>query len=222
AIQFVCSLAEEGLLTFDHAKAQWRWDLNRIHAKGYTDNVVDLMVRKLNRLPAETQNALQQLACLGTAAEFALLMMVYHEGAKEEMHRKISDAVRMGLIVRSADSYKFLHDRVQEAAYSLIPEELRAEAHLRIGRLLAAHTPGERREEVIFDIVNQLNRGSALITSRDGREHLAELNLIAGKRAKVSTAYNSALTYLIAGAALLGNDSWKCRRELIFQLGLHR
>ena len=85
-------------------------------------------------------------------------------------------------------SYKFVHDRVQEAAYSLIPEQLRAEAHIRIGRLLAARSSPEKREEAIFEIVNQINRGAALITSRDEREKLAELNLIAGKRANASTA----------------------------------
>src|SRR4029077_12225084 len=101
-----------------------------------------------------------------------------------------------------------------EAAYSLILEQLRAEAHLRIGRLLAAHTPPKKREETIFEIVNQINRGAALITSRDEREQLAELNLIAGKRAKASTAYDSALKYLIAGATLLVDDSWERRPEL--------
>src|SRR5262245_55173827 len=221
AIQFVSSLAEEGLLTFDHAEAQWGWDLNRIHARGYTDNVVDLMVKKLNRLPAETQNALQQLACLGNSAEFALLMMVYQD-SKEEIHRKLWEAVRTGLIFRSERSYKFLHDRVQEAAYSLIPEASRADTHLRIGRLLAAHTPLEQREEAIFDLVNQLNRGAALITSRAEREQLAEFNLIAGKRAKASTAYASALKYLVAGAALLAHGSWERRHDLTFQLELQR
>ena len=124
--------------------------------------------------------------------------------------------------MRLEGAYKFVHDRVQEAAYSLIPEELRAETHLRIGRLLAAHTPPEKREETIFEIVNQLNRGAALITSRDEREQLAELNLIAGKRAKASTAYASALKYLVAGAALLGEDRWERRHELTFALELHR
>ena len=90
-------------------------------------------------------------------------------------------AVRLELVEHLEGSYKFVHDRVQEAAYSLIPEELRDEAHLRIGRQLAEHIPPEKREEAIFDIVNQLNRGAALITSRDEREQLAELNLTCGQ-----------------------------------------
>ena len=129
---------------------------------------------------------------------------IVHGTSEEEVHSDLWEAVRLEFIVRLEGSYKFVHDRVQEAAYSLIPEELRAEAHLRIGRLLVAHTPPEKREEAIFEIVNQLNRGAALITSRDEREQLAELNLIAGKRAKASTAYASALKYLIAGASTVG------------------
>jgi len=221
AIQFFSALAEENLLTFDHGERRWSWDLNRIHAKGYADNVVDLMVGKLNRLPVETVNALKQLACLGNSAEFALLALVY-EVSEEELHSDVHEALRTGLVLHSEGAYRFLHDRVQEAAYSLIPEHLRAEAHLRIGRLLAEHTPREKREEAIFEIVNQLNRGAALITSQDEREQLAELNLIAGKRAKASTAYASALNYLIAGTALLADDCWERRPELILALELHR
>jgi predicted ATPase len=87
--------------------------------------------------------------------------------------------------------------------HSLIPEDLRPEAHLRIGRLLAARAPPGQRDESIFEIVNQLNRGATLITAREEREQLAEFNLIAGRRAKASTAYAPALTYLTAGATLL-------------------
>ena len=220
AIQFLSALCEEGLLTFDHGDARWSWDLSRIHAKGYTDNVADLMVEKLTRLPVETQRALQQLACMGSSAEFALLTMVY-ESSNGDMHGDLWEAVRTGLVLPSESAYRFLHDRVQEAAYSLIPEDTRASAHLRIGRLLAAHTLPEKREETIFEIVNQLNRGAALITARDEREQLAELNLIAGKRAKASTAYASALTYLVAGAALLAEDAER-RHELTFALELNR
>jgi predicted ATPase len=136
AIQFIGSLVEEGLLTFDYGAGRWSWDLNRIRAKGYTDNVVDLMVGKLNRLPAETQRALQLLACIGNKAEFGLLEMA-SEHSNEEMHRSLWDALRAGLILRIEQSYAFLHDRVQEAAYQLIPESMRAETHLRIGGLRA-------------------------------------------------------------------------------------
>jgi PAS domain S-box-containing protein len=221
AIQFISALADEALLTFDYGEARWCWDLNNIHAKGYTDNVVDLMVGKLNRLSAETRNALQKLACLGNAGRFTILRIVYQH-SEEEMHGQLWEAVRAGLIFRSEDSYKFLHDRVQEAAYCSIPEESRPEAHLRIGMLLAAQTPPEKLEETIFEIVNQLNRGSRLITSIEMLERVAELNLIAGRRAKTSTAYASALNYLVAGAALLPGNSWERQHDLIFELELHR
>ena len=134
------------------------------------------------------------------------------------MHDHLWDAVRTGLIFRADDSYQFLHDRVQEAAYSLIPKELRAEAHLRIGMLLADHTPPAKRDEAIFEIVNQLNRGSHLIASVEERERVADLNLIAGRRAKISTAYDSALRYLRAGIALLTEETWERNYELIFAI----
>ena len=221
AIQFISALAEEGLLAFDHGGGRWSWDPNRIHAKGYTDNVVELMVGKLNRLPLQTQKALQEFACLGSSTEISTLSIV-HGTSEEEVHSDLWEAVRLEFILRLKGSYKFVHDRIQEAAYSLIPEELRAEAHLRIGRRLAAHTPPEKREEAIFEIVNQFNRGAALITSRDEREQLAELNLHAGESAKASTAFAAALKYLIAGAALLADDCWERRHELAFALELHR
>ena len=217
AIQFISTLADEGLLTFDYGEGRWVWDLRRIHAKGFTDNVVELMVGKLNRLPAETQKALQQFACMGNSAEFEMLRMVY-PGSVEDMHDHLWEAVRSGLIFRADDSYRFLHDRVQEAAYSLIPKELRAEAHLRIGMLLAAHTPPAKRDEAIFEIVNQLNRGSHLIASVEERERVADLNLIAGRRAKIATAYDAALKYLRAGSALLTEETWERNYELVFSI----
>jgi PAS domain S-box-containing protein len=218
-IQFALVLAEEGLLTFDRGAARWSWDLHRIHAKGYTDNVVDLLVGKLNRLPVNTQDALKQLACMGNSAEFGMLTLIYRDS--EDMHRCFWEAVRAGLIFRSEGTYNFLHDRVQEAAYSLIPGETRAAVHLRIGRLLASRTAPTELEERIFEIVNQFNRASHLVTSTEERTYLAELNLIAGKRAKASTAYTSALAYLSAGRALLAEASWEQRYELIFALEFH-
>jgi PAS domain S-box-containing protein len=221
AIRFIVSLAEEALLAFDHGEGRWSWDLNRICSKGYTDNVVDLMVGRLRRLRQKTQSALQHLACLGHTADIAVLTQLFGT-SEEQLHADLWEAVRFELVERAADSYRFVHDRIQEAAYSLIPEESRAASHLRIGRLLAAHTPLKKREEAIFEIVNQLNRAPALLTSPDEREQFAELNLIAGKRAKASTAYASALNYLTAGVALLPVDSWESRHTLMFELTLNQ
>jgi len=217
AIQFISELADEGLLTFDRGEGRWTWDLSRIRAKDYTDNVVDLLVGKLNRMSAGTQNALKQLACLGNSADFTILHMIY-EDSNEEIDRQLWEAVLAGLVYRSEDSYRFLHDRVQEAAYSLIPKQLRAETHLRIGRLLAERTPSHEREERIFEIVNQLNRATHLVTSNDERKRVGEFNLIAARRAKLSIAYASALSYLATGRLILTEESWDTDYELIFSL----
>ncbi|WP_437873536.1 AAA family ATPase [Sorangium sp. So ce363] len=221
AIQFLSALHEERLIEFDEGAEAFRWDVARIRGKGFTDNVVDLMVGKLVRLSPSTQRALQQLACLGNTAEVALLAMVRGR-TEQDAHADLWEAVSAGLVQRLPSSYKFIHDRVQEAAYSLIPEGERAEAHLGIGRLLAARTAPEELEEKIFEIVNQLDRGAPLITSREERERGARLNLVAGRRAMASAAFASALTYLVAGAAFLENDRWERQYELAFALELRR
>ena len=221
AIQFLTALAEEGLLAFEGDPPHWTWDLGRIRAKGYTDNVADLMLGKLRRLPAATLGAVKQLACLGASASISTLALV--QGRSEDaLHATLWSAVRTGLLLRQEAAYQFLHDRVREAAYALIPDGERAAAHLAIGRRLAAHTPPESVEENVFEIVGQLNRGAALIRSGKERERLAEMNLIAGRRAKSSTANASALTYLAAGAALLPGDAWQRRHDLAFALELER
>src|SRR5262249_22118641 len=189
----------------------------RIRAKGYTANVVDLVVGKLTRLPLVTQQAVQQLACLGNSAAPGTLALV-RGTAEDQVHSELWEAVRLGVVEHVEGIYRFAHDRVQEAAYSLIPEPSRADAHVRLGRLLAAHTPPEKRDERIFEIVNQFNRGIALIKSCDERVQLAEFDLIAGKRAKSATAYASALNYLAAGRALLPEDCWDRCGTLTFAI----
>ena len=219
--QFLTSLGDEGLLTFDHAHGRWSWDLDRIRAKGYTDNVADLMFDKLARLPSNTQRALQSLACLGHSAEVRTLALVLGASV-DHVDAELSEAVRFELVERLGGSYRFLHDRVQEAAYALVPEGERSREHLRMGRLLVAHTPPERRDETICEIVNQLNRGAILITSPDEREQVSRLNLIAGKRARGSAAYAAAQNYFVSGAALLPDNAWECCPELTFALEFGR
>ncbi|WP_437331217.1 AAA family ATPase [Sorangium sp. So ce381] len=221
AIQFLTALHEERLIELDDRAEIFRWDVAKIRQKGFTDNVIDLMVGKLVRLPPGTQESLKHLACLGSTADVDLLAMVRGRSV-EETHADLWDAVRAGLVLRRDVSYRFLHDRVQEAAYSLIPEDERPAMHLGVGRLLASRAAPEEVEEKIFEIVNQLDRGAPLISSRAERERVAELNLIAGKRARGSNACALALRYLAVGRALLPEDCWERRYELTFELELHR
>ena len=220
AIQFLTALNEEALIAFEHNSARWTWDLPRIRAKGFTANVADLMANKLSRLPVPTREALGQLACLGNVAEVATLSLV-HGASADTLHAALWEAVRAGLVFRAdGGAYAFVHDRVQEAAYALIPDGERSAAHLRIGRALASRTAPEQLEETIFDIVNHLNRGAALLTEPAERERVLDLNLMAGHRARNSTAYASARNYLAQAAKLLSPDDWRRRYGQTFDLYL--
>ncbi|WNG26232.1 AAA family ATPase [Cystobacter fuscus] len=215
--QFLTMLYQEGLVELERAAAAWRWDIDRIRAKSYTDNVVELMVARLKRLPVTTQNVLMLAASIGDRIEARLLAVIRGQ-AEEEIHREVWEAVREGLMLRIGDCYRFLHDRVQQAAYSLIPEDQRSAAHLRNGRLLLAQLPPAEIEERIFDVVNQLDRGVSGVVSPEEKERLAELNLLAGRKAKASTAYLSALKYLSAGVALLSGRCWEDQYALAYAL----
>jgi PAS domain S-box-containing protein len=221
AIQFLTALAEERLLEFDPREGAWRWDVNRIRARRITENVVDLLVGKLTRLPDITRETLKQIASLGNSAETTTLTMV-RGGPENELHSDLRAALREGLVVRLSGSYRFVHDGIQEAAYSLIPEEMRAGVHLQIGRLLMARMSADELSENIFDVVNQLNRGAALIYELNQKHCVAELNLRAGRKAKASTAYAAACTYLSAGMALVNREDWERRYGLAFSLWLLR
>jgi PAS domain S-box-containing protein len=220
-LQFLVTLVDEGLLRFNHARGGWSWGLQQIYAKGHSDNVVDLMAGKLNRLAARTQKTLQLLACLGNVAEAAALATVC-ETSERAVSINLREAVHRQLVIRQEGAYRFAHDRVMEAAYSLIPASSRAEMHLQIGRLLAARLLPAQREESIFEIVGQFDRALALIVAPEERQLVAELNLLAGKRAMVSAAYASALGYLTTGAALLMDDGWAQHHPLAFALGIQR
>jgi predicted ATPase/signal transduction histidine kinase len=217
AIQFVMTLAEESLLAFDAGATAWSWDMQRIRAKNCSDNVADLMATKLNLLPGATIETMRQLACLGSSAEIATLALARGE-SEEDLHLALRQAVLAGLVVRRDDSYAFLHDRVQEAAYALIPESDRPEAHLRIGRLLVHLASSEQLEKRIFLIVSQFNRGITLITTASERMRVVELNLMAGKWARTTTAYASAIAYLTAAQALLGENRSKQHRGIAFAI----
>ena len=220
AIQFLMMLGDELLLTYDTHAGGWTWDVHRIRAKGYTDNVVDLIVGRLNRLSDQTREALKELACLGNAAEIATLK-VLHGHSEQAAHRGLWETVRAGLVFHQDGAYRFLHDRIQQAAYSLIPEVDRAATHLRIGRALLAGMTPDDLDQRLFDVANQFNRGIALI-DRDEKPQVATMYLRAGRKAKTSAAHESARSYLATGSALLDDTSWTSRYELTFNLWLER
>ncbi|CAM2146162.1 two-component system, LuxR family, sensor kinase FixL [Pararobbsia alpina] len=206
--QFLQSLAEEELLRFDHVDAIWRYDLDRIERKGFSDNVVDLMIAKLRRLPEITQRLLGRFACLGNVATIDYLSII-STLPEAEIHETLSPSLDHELVVRDGDRYCFSHDRVQEACYVQIPDAKRAEVHLGIGRLLGAYFHDKPREgDCIFDIVNQFNRCIKMIVSPENRVRLAEGNMSAARRAKASSAFKTAIGYLTLGRGLLGEAPW--------------
>ena len=219
--QFLTHLSEEGLLWFDAGSKAWAWELEEIGIKSFTDDLVDLMARRLRRLPPASQEALKLLAGLGNHADFATLAKL-HGGSDDGMHGSFRAAVRSGAVLSQKEGYKFVHDRVQEAAYALIPVEFRAAHHLRIGRLLFQGTAPEKLAEKVFDIVNQMN--SAAPTALDEAEAhvVARLNLLAGQKAKGATAYASAASYLCAGMASIGEQGWQSCYEVAVELQLER
>ena len=239
-IQFLNALHREGLLRHDARRRDWQWDLDQIEAKDFADNVVDLMMGKLRQLRAPAQQALQLASCLGNTFDLRHLALVSGhsagdawqgvseiegEGVSEgerEVEQAIAAAVRESLIVRTGGTGKFLHDRIQQAAYALIPEAERAGVHLHIGRVLLANLTADELAAHVFDVANQFNRGAALLIGRDEKARVAALDLRAGRRAKSSAAYASACVYLAAGMGLLDDSDWAGHHELMFSLWLER
>ena len=222
AIQFLTALHHKHLIWFDREAHRWRWDAVRVSAEGYTDNIAELMRSRLYALPDETQAALQLAACIGSTVDAATLAIACEREVAAALRPAIEQHLLFETVHGDRRSYRFPHDRVHEAAYALLPEPERARVHLAIGRRQLANTAPEELSGKVFEIVSQLDRGAALIESGPERERLAELYLLAGMRAQVSTAYASALRYLTAGAALLAAGPEVRRPELAFALELHR
>ncbi|MBW4493241.1 MAG: AAA family ATPase [Oscillatoria princeps RMCB-10] len=240
--QLLKSLHSENLLTFNFSTAEWEWDIERIKGMGLTDNVVELMAGTIQKLSEETQNALKLAACIGSRFNLEVLATV-SEKSVASTAAELWEALEAGLIlpmsngyklpmlleefvgmpsvasgIASGIEYKFLHDRVQQAAYALIPELQKHATHLKIGRLLLQNTPAERVEENIFELVNQLNVGIGCASRQSEKLKLAQLNLIAGRKAKASAAYEPALKYFTAGIELLPPDRWQTQYDLTLAL----
>ncbi|KYF77136.1 hypothetical protein BE17_26975 [Sorangium cellulosum] len=220
AIQFLMQLHHEQLIAYDVQASTWRWDLSKIQEKRFTDNVVDLLLERLRLLPQETQGVIELAACLGNRVDLHTLAMLA-DRTEPETQRRLWDAVKEGFLLSDGDTYQFLHDRVQQAAYALIDVEARSAVHLKIGRQLLARTResvGESVGERVFEIVNQLNLGARGIGDPAEKRRLAALNLQAGKKAKASAAWQAASRLLSLGIGQLAEDAWEADHDLAHAL----
>ncbi len=236
------SLNSEG-----NQQGYWQWDIEQIQNISITDNVVDLMVSQIEKLDNQTQHVLQLAACIGSHFNLEILAIVNNK-SQTATARELQYALDEGLVIPLDKNYKFpllwsseelshnnletsseyykyipykfLHDRVQQAAYFLIPETDKKIVHLKIGRLLLKNISNNELENEIFNIVNQLNQGYVLITDQLEKEQLARLNLQASKKAKASTAYESALRYVQTGLELLDEKVSSFQNSLSLEINL--
>ncbi len=240
--QFLKSLHSDGLIEFNFELGYWQCDISKVKALALTDDVVEFMALQLMKLPSHTQKVLKLAACIGNEFDLKTLAIIHEESAVDTAS-DLWQALIEGLVFPQAEfynfldkdantykainhdkelslpKYKFVHDRVQQAAYSLIPEDQKQSIHLKIGELLLRNIPVAEQEEKIFNLVNQFNIALPLITLQDERDGLARMNLIAGRKALASTAYPAAVKYLTTGIQLLTDDSWETKYELA--LGLY-
>ncbi|MCP4756639.1 MAG: AAA family ATPase [Proteobacteria bacterium] len=224
--QFLTALYEDKLLQFDVGQRKWIWDQNKIQDREITDNVIHFMSAKIQKLSPPVQNILKLAACIGNQFDFHILSLA-NDQPPAESTKALWKSIQEGLIISDFGfqisnpslgaengngffeipaenpSFRFLHDRVQQAAYSLITDNKRKRMHHRIGRLMLEKSSALEIDENVFDIANQLNFGGDMITRIEERNELARLNLKAGKKAKESTAYGPALQYLLTGMNLL-------------------
>jgi len=235
---FLTGLYEANCLKFDAEDKVWQYNLSQISNLKLSDDVVHFMVARLRRLPVATQEVLKLAACIGDRFELTALAAIC-EQSELEVTNNLWSALQARLIIPETEiyclyddnefyaasenrviKYRFLHDRIQQAAYTLIPQAEKGKTHYQIGQLLLKNTSKNEQEQKIFDIVNHLNFGLDFIVDSSQKDRLASLNFIASRKAKDATAYVSAAKYAKNCQYLLPQNSWDCNYK--FTLLLHQ
>jgi diguanylate cyclase (GGDEF)-like protein len=205
-MQFLQTLHDERLIEFDRQLGGWCWDLDWIKTQNHADDMLEFMAAALRRLSPPVQQALQRLACLGSGARVTTLAPAL-ECTEAEVHRVLAEAVQVGLLLRLGDRYRFVHDRIQDAARALVEERQQPSLHLHLGRLLARGLPGEQLEEQAIDVAAQFNRAITLIGDAQERALVRRLNLIAARKARAAIAFAAASHHFAHALALLEQDA---------------
>ncbi|MEH2468189.1 hybrid sensor histidine kinase/response regulator [Nostoc sp.] len=221
--EFLKTLYQENLLNFDRQHGVWQWNLAQIEAQGFTDNIVSLMIGRIQKLPPPTQQVLKLASCIGNRFDLEILALIGEQSIQETANALVEAILRELIIPIESDestqkNYRFYHDRVQQAAYALIADESKSAVHLTIGRLLLKNASPEQVNEQIFDLVNQLNLAVNLISEQTEKDELVRLNLIAGKKAKASTGYTLAKRFFNVAMNLLAENAWIQQYEQTFTL----
>ncbi len=218
-IQFLKRLFEDKLITFSPEKG-WIWNIEKVKELPITDNVVDMLSQSINKMPAENIELLTICACIGNRFELEDIIAITGETA-EAILKVMNSLIEFGFIGLFKNIYRFYHDRIQEAAYSLLDEEERSKLHYKIGKNSLSKTAKENIQDKIFYIVYHLNKSVHLIQTVEERIQLAELNLIAGEKAKNSSAFDSSLIYFKQAAELLPENAWIDYYRLTFKIYLN-
>jgi diguanylate cyclase (GGDEF)-like protein len=213
---FLQTAYEDHLLKFV-LPAGWQWDMEGIKAMQATDNVAELMLRKLNSFPPATRDTIKLAACLGNIWEIETLALATGH-TLEQVRQDIQPVLNTGMVIQGGNHFKFVHDRIHEAAYSLIPDSRKQSAHLHIGEILLQHLRDEANIKAVIGVVNHLNIASSLIRDEQKKIRVARLNLLSGQHSKKNTAYATARQYFIAGIAHLPATAWENEYELSYAL----
>jgi predicted ATPase/signal transduction histidine kinase len=239
--QFLKTLYEEKELLFNTSSGKWVWSIKNIQAKDVTDNVVDLVTKKIKTLSSDIQFFLKIATCVGNSFSLNLILQI-EKKAFDKIIKGFLGAIDESLIVPLTSQYKhlkqidwqdkklalttvilakFSHDRIQQAAYTTLSPKEVENYHFKIGGFLLKTTRASELENHIFDIVNHLNKASKLSKTISPTK-LAELNLQAGRKAKASAAYGPALHYFSVGASYIKKQGWQENYELTFALFLEK
>jgi len=195
----------------------WRWDIEAIRKASITENVVALVAGNIASLPAETRQLLMVASVLGNTIALEMIGQLMGE-VEKALYQKLAPAIQEGMILQEGGQLSFLHDNVRAAAYSLLSEDERIGLHYRAGQFLLDSTSASDLPEQVFSIVNQLNLGRSRIAQKEEKDRLLQLNLIAGRRARASSAFDAALQYFIAAMELLPADAWEKDYPLAYSL----